>query len=108
MMSSIDLRFFCFLDPYVTALVNKQVIEVHNYKDQSLVQTIKLPKGSALVDGNFTYDDLATCGRDKMVFTVTNSPSIVYVLSPRPLQKQLSDLLDRKKINEAFDLLSMC
>ncbi len=90
--------------PYVTTLVNRQVLEIHNYKDQSLVQTIKLPKGCALVDGNFMYLNLAQSGRN-MIFTVTNSPSIVYALVPKPLQKQLDDLLERKKISEAFDLL---
>jgi hypothetical protein len=34
---------YCF--PYVTTLVNKQVIEIHNYRDQSLVQSIPFPKG---------------------------------------------------------------
>ena len=93
-----------YCNPYVITLVNKQVLEIHNYKDQSLVQTIKLPKGSALVDGNFMYENLAKSGRN-MILTVTNAPYIIYTLAPCPMKKQIEDLLERKKISEAFDLL---
>lgn len=104
-----------FTAPYLVALVPRVGVEIHSTLDQSLVQTISLPRATCIFGNGMKWDmeprptgdaeDVIIVGvRESSGGTGKHMSSVVKV-EQMPVDQQIGELLDRGRIEEAQDIV---
>nr|CCA14073.1 conserved hypothetical protein [Albugo laibachii Nc14] len=100
-----------FTAPYLIGLIPRAGVEIHNVKDQSLVQSIAIEKASCIFGNGMKWDmEPRPPGDSEDVVIVGardsgSNTSMVVRVEQMPIDQQVVELLDRGKVDQAQDLL---
>ncbi|ETV88946.1 hypothetical protein, variant 2 [Aphanomyces astaci] len=99
-----------YTSPYLVSMIPQKGIDVHSMQDGSLVQSIALPRITAMFGNGMKWDMEPRTGGDSedvivvAALTATGSTSI-FKVEQMPMEQQVQELLDRGRIEEASDLM---
>ncbi|KAF0694646.1 Aste57867_14485 [Aphanomyces stellatus] len=99
-----------YTSPYLVSMVPGKGVEVHSMQDCTLVQSISLPRITAMFGNGMKWDMEPRTGGDSedviivAALTATGSTSI-FKIEQMPMEQQVQELLDRGRIEEASDLM---
>ncbi len=104
----IDIAFH---DPYIISLLQNSTIQIHNYENQILIQSISIPSANPpkfLKTVSFpvdlmTSDESKSFGMIQLIFATTSD---LFGLVMKPWDLQLTELFDLNQIEQALLLLA--
>ncbi|OQR85624.1 hypothetical protein ACHHYP_11627 [Achlya hypogyna] len=99
-----------FTAPYVVAMIPQKGVEIHSLQDASLVQSISLPRITAIFSNGMKWDmDPRPVGDSEDVVVVAalnaSGSSSIMKIEQTPMDQQVTELLERGRIEDASDLM---
>lgn len=94
-----------YTSPYLMACIPHVGLEVHSIVDHEMIQLIPMPSIVAISGNGMKWDMEPRAASDPEDVVLVATPSTVYQLEAMPLERQIADLLDQNRIDEAQELM---
>ncbi|OQS05457.1 inositol-3-phosphate synthase [Thraustotheca clavata] len=102
-----------FTSPYIVSMIPQKGVEIHSMQDASLVQFISMPRITAIFSNGMKWDmDPRPVGDSEDVVVVAqlnaSGTTSIMKIEQTPMDQQVTDLLERGRIEDASDLMKKC
>ncbi|ETW08920.1 hypothetical protein H310_01404 [Aphanomyces invadans] len=99
-----------YTSPYLVSMIPQKGVEIHSMQDGTLVQSISLPRITAMFGNGMKWDMEPRTGGDSEDVIVVASlnatgTTSIFKIEQMPMEQQVQELLDRGRIEEASDLM---
>jgi hypothetical protein len=94
-----------FQDPWIISIIQNATVQIHDINTLSLIQSIPVPCRNSLTYLKVTNYPFSTDGGRNLISLIIGTPSEIFGLRSVPWEEQLTELLEKNKINEVESLL---